>query len=113
MKKTVGTIAVEVLKETQQEAVCWGDSGLLDMIARRAEHTNLMNLHPIERHARILNYLEKEPRLEKRFYRVRLAGRSALVRYFRLREESSNSKHTVSVNPSQKNWGMEPLKRGI
>jgi len=65
--KTIADITVEVLNETGNPDIMFGDTRLLDMIAEQATHTNLMKKHPMVRHSRILNALEKDDRFEK-FY---------------------------------------------
>jgi len=57
--KTVAQIAIQVLKENNCDWIMFGDVILLDEIGLRAAHTNLMKLHPLKRHSRILDYLEK------------------------------------------------------
>ena len=69
-RKTIADYAVEILKETDNPAVMYGDCGLLDMIAKRCTHTNLMKAHPLNRHSRILTALEKDSRFEKMFIRM-------------------------------------------
>ena len=63
---TIAETAKQVLIETNNNGVMWGDCFLLDDIAVRCKHTNLMTLHPLVRHQRILNALEKSPLFEKR-----------------------------------------------
>ena len=53
--------------------VSWGDCCLLDRAASRATHTNLMDLHPLTRHARILAAL-RGSKLFERIELQRLGG---------------------------------------
>lgn len=54
--------AVEVLGETDNPAVMWGDCGLLDMIARRAGLRWRCVPHAAaDMHTRVLNALSKQP----------------------------------------------------
>jgi hypothetical protein len=79
----------EVLLETDNAAVMWGDVHLLDDCASRCIHTTLMEAHPMVRHKRILDALDHSSLFEKHYVRVDLwngrgyAGRH--VRYFKLR----------------------------
>jgi len=84
--KTTADIAVEVLKETENEGVMYGDCTLLDMIAERCTHTNLMKLHPLTRHARILNALDKDKRFEKLYFHARGMRGNPYWRSFRLKK---------------------------
>lgn len=72
--------AVEVLRETENNAVMWGDSSLLHMISERAGRGH----NGWRTEARILNALDRTPGpFIKRHTRV---GRNRLVRVFRLPE---------------------------
>jgi len=62
----------------------WGDCWLLDEAANLATHTNLMTLHPMVRHSRIFNALEKSKRFKKSFVRIPGQQGYSLVRYFEL-----------------------------
>jgi hypothetical protein len=66
MKKTIAQHAKEYLVENGHNGVMWGDTWLLDAIADRCIHTNLTILHPLNRHTRILNALEKSSLFEKK-----------------------------------------------
>ena len=58
--------------------------GLLDECASRCKHTNLMELHPLDRHQRILNALERSKLFKKFFVKITgMRGRS-LVRGFEM-----------------------------
>lgn len=59
MKKTIAQHAKEYLLANGFDAVMWGDVWNLDAIAEQCTHTNLLSLHPLNRHTRILNALEK------------------------------------------------------
>lgn len=65
--KTIADYTVDVLRETDNPGVMFGDVHLLDEIASRCTHTTLMDKHPMVRHNRILNALENDNRFEK-FY---------------------------------------------
>ena len=60
--KTIADHVVDVLKETDNPGIMYGDVHLLDEIAWRCTHTNLREKHPLIRHSRILNALDKDPR---------------------------------------------------
>lgn len=54
--------------------VSWGDCGLLDRAASRAEHTKLLKMHPLNRHKRILAALHRESlKPSSRFEKVYLS----------------------------------------
>lgn len=80
-KKTIAEHAADILRETDNPAVMWGDCGLLDMIYKRAEmkpskpRPGMKWEHPWDRHARVLNALERSPLFEKRLVEMRW-GRS-------------------------------------
>jgi len=82
--KTIADITVEVLQETDNPGIMFGDLTLLDMIAVRCTHTNLMDKHPMVRHSRILNALEKDSRFEKYFVKIRGIGGNQIWRSFEL-----------------------------
>lgn len=65
--KTIADHAVDVLIETDNPGVMWGDAHLLDDIAWKCTHTNLRDAHPLKRHKRILDALDRDSRFEK-FY---------------------------------------------
>jgi hypothetical protein len=81
-KKRVCDIAVEVLKESNNPAVMWGDAGLLDTIAARAGIAR--DECPIYNWRRVLNALSRQPGILKP--KLTMAGNRA-VRIFRLPEE--------------------------
>ena len=87
--KTIADITVEVLNETDNPGVMFGDTRLLDMIAERCTHTNLMDKHPMLRHTRILNALEKDERFEKFYVHIRGIGGNPNWRCFELKKNMS------------------------
>ena len=70
--KTIADYVVEVLQETDNPGIMYGDCTLLDMVAKRCTHTTLMDAYPLDRHGRILNALENDARFEK--FHVRMRG---------------------------------------
>lgn len=85
-KKTIAETMVEVLKEYKEDGVMYGDLGLLDECASRCKHTNLMDLHPLTRHQRILGALEKRLDLFEKLF-VKFPGIPwPLVRCFKLKK---------------------------
>lgn len=79
-------IAVNVLAETDNPAVMWGDAGLLDMIYYRKHGTDTRK-HPYERWKSVLDGLSKSPG-------PFIAKQTKLpsgkwVRYFELHQESA------------------------
>jgi hypothetical protein len=85
-KKTWGDITIEVLKRNNCDGVMWGDTNLLDEIAReyckQTGRCKVSHMHPLDRHIQILNRLEKDKRFVKNHYNL---GRS--VRGFNLKEK--------------------------
>jgi hypothetical protein len=68
-RKTIAEHAVDVLRETDNPAVCYGDSGLLGLIAKRA---GMKSRHPLNMYKDVLDAMERRPDLfEKRFSRRR------------------------------------------
>ena len=68
--KTIADIAYEHLIETGNPGVMWGDVHLLDEIAWKCTHTNLKDAHPLNRHKRILDALDKDLRFDKFFVHI-------------------------------------------
>jgi len=91
--KTIADITAEVLKETDNPGIMYGDVTLLDMIANRCTHTTLMRkkdgkfTHPLNRHKRILDALDNDERFEKFYIRMRGMRGNQLWRSFKLRKE--------------------------
>ena len=87
-KKTIAEHMRDVLIENDcgdgkgKYSVMYGDVYLLDYCAVRCKHTNLMKLHPLDRHQRILNALEKSKLFKKFFVRITGARGFSLVRAF-------------------------------
>jgi len=79
-RKRVCDAAVEVLRETKNEAVMWGDSGLLHLIAERAGIAH----RAWETEDQIIAALSKTPGLLIPGHT--LNGRNRRVRIFRLPE---------------------------
>lgn len=71
---TIAQAALDVLRETDSPAVVWGDCTLLDTIGERV---GMPSMHPLRRHKRILDALDRSPRFVKSYVRY---GR--LVRRF-------------------------------
>lgn len=85
-KPTIADTVIEVLKDNDCNGIMWGDCFLLDEVADRLRKThNLMNLHPLTRHVRILNALEKDKRFKKHLVDLSGAYRGCSVgRCFKL-----------------------------
>lgn len=64
--KTIAQYAKEYLLANGHNGVMWGDCWNLDAIADLCTHTNLTKQHPLNRHTRILNALEKSDLFEKK-----------------------------------------------
>ena len=52
---------VETLEKNDLYAVMWGDTHLLDECAQLTGLKKLQTLHPLNRHQRILNALDRSP----------------------------------------------------
>ena len=72
-RKTVAEHAADILRETNNPGVCWGDCGLLDLIfvrakMRRPKPTNGRTwVSPSLGHKRVLDALEGSPLFEKKY----------------------------------------------
>ena len=88
--KTIADITVEVLNETDNPGIMFGDVTLFDMIAQRCTHTNLMDKHPMLRHSRILDALENDDRFEKYYVHMRGIGGNPNWRSFQLKKNLSH-----------------------
>ena len=60
--KPVWQIAIEEMLKEGDERLSRSHYGLLDTIGRRATHTTLATMHPLNRHQAVLNALEKSLR---------------------------------------------------
>ena len=107
--RAVGDAAVALLAAQRArgwpgDLIAWGDCYTLDEIADHSGFDALHPLHPLDRHRRILDALDRDPRFEKFFFRCVDSGgvRERLVRAFRLRttdertSEDSKSHDTSS-----------------
>lgn len=72
--KTIAQNMMEVLKENNAKGVMWGDCGLLDFCAVKCTHTNLMTLHPMARHSRILTALQTSKLFDTKFITLNKRG---------------------------------------
>lgn len=85
-RRTIAQAAVIVLRARETDMVVYGDCGLLDDIGHAA---NMKPMHPLNRHARILDALDRSPLFVKRFGRWSSSNR--LVRGFQLRALTPNT----------------------
>lgn len=85
-RKRICDATVEILRETNNPGVMWGDSGLLDMIAARAGVT-IGPGYRLFHHDRILNALSRQPGILLKKYT--LLGNNRRVRAFRLPEPAA------------------------
>lgn len=92
-KQTIAEHMRDVLIDNECNSVMWGDCRLLDECADRATHTTLMEAHPLDRHIRVLNSLERSNLFEKFYIKlpVRFYPKAGWVeqwcRLFSLREK--------------------------
>jgi len=82
--KTIADHTVDVLMETGNPAIMFGDVRLLDMVAERCIHTTLMDILPMTRHTRILNALEKDERFDKGYVKRWSIRGNPYLRHFKL-----------------------------
>lgn len=68
--KTIAENMIDILRKNECKAVMFGDVHLLDEAADRCTHTNLMKLHPMERHRRMLTACERSGLFVKRFIAI-------------------------------------------
>lgn len=95
--KTIAEYMREVLLETDNNSVMHGDAHLFDDCARRATHTNLIDQHPFERQARIMNALERSSLFDKCYVPVHVGWNDRLtnVRWFKLKEKENKSERKL------------------
>lgn len=98
MKKQIGDIAIEVMKEEGIENIGFNEFGMLDEVFDRAKKEGIvkevgsrggnLNPHPINRQNVVLNALDRDKRFEKYFIQCcdRTGMREVLVREFKLKE---------------------------
>lgn len=85
-RKTIAEHAADVLRETGNPAVMYGDCGLLDQIVERANITKVgryMDGHPINGWKKVLAGLERSDLFEKSLVSC---GSSRVMRCFTLKE---------------------------
>lgn len=88
--KTVAEIAIDVMRERNLSVISWGFCDELDEIGERAKHTTLFSneTHPIDRHIRVLNCLDKSNKFNKFLFLCESStGPERWCRAFRLKEE--------------------------
>ena len=83
MRKTIAEYMKDTLIDTDNKAVMFGDTGLLDACARKCKHTNLMTLHPMLRHSRILTACERSGLFDKLFILINGKGSGRGQHYWR------------------------------
>ena len=75
-RERICDVAERVLRELEQPGVAYGDSGLLDEIAKRAgvvvkRGRYALPNHPLDRWQRVLNALSRQPgNLVQRYFRL-------------------------------------------
>jgi len=73
--KSVAQITKEVMLKYDEDCICLGSIGILDEVAKVATHTKLNSMHPLDRHIRIMNYLETSKSFEKKYIRLQRLNR--------------------------------------
>ncbi len=102
--RAIGDAAVTVLAAQREQGwpgdtITRGDCATLDDIADRSGFLALHPMHPLDRHIRVLNALERDPRFEKFLFRCVDSGgvRERLVRAFRLRKtDERNAEDSIA-----------------
>lgn len=89
--KDIGIVAVKHLKEKGYDSIMWGDCGLLDEIARKYRN-DLLELHPLERHPRMLSAMERSGLFDKFFVRLNGFKGNNLVRCLKIKKEKETQK---------------------
>ncbi len=87
----VGDAAIALREQviySNRSAVEWGDIDFLEAIDVESGHSE--PAHPLNRHRRVLNALERDPRFEKYLFRCFVGNRETLVRAFRYRSPGSD-----------------------
>lgn len=84
--KDIASTAIDVLTKEGYDSVMWGDCGLLDDIAV-AYNKQILDLHPLERHPRILSALERSGKFEKWFIRLNGKRGNNYVRCMKIKKE--------------------------
>lgn len=98
--------ARQTLIRSGNKAVMWGDVGLLDMIAVSCYELNLLDLHPLPRHQKILNALDRSKDFHKSYIRLPGQRGNSMVRCFTLKAVIRPSDwkwvygHDASQNPA-------------
>lgn len=88
-RKTIAQHMKDVLEKQGFDSVMWGDTILLDDCAELCTHTNLMDIHPLNRHDRILSALDKSKLFKKSFIYVNGYNMYyGLVRHFTIVKET-------------------------
>ena len=85
--KDIGVIAVEHLKAEGFDSIMWGDCVLLDDIAQKYRK-DLLELHPLERHPRMLSAMERSGLFEKFFIRLNGKRGNNFVRCLKIKQET-------------------------
>lgn len=94
MKRRIGDIAIEVMKEEGLDFIGYSTFGMLDEIFSRARKEGIVkeigsrrgkrNPHPLNRHQVVLNSLDKDKRFKKSLMRCTNGRAEVLVRTFDL-----------------------------
>lgn len=87
--------AKKVLVQTGNWGVMWGDSGLLDAISAACPELKMIDLHPLTRHKKILDALERSKDFDKSYIRLPGQRGNSMVRCFTLK---------VVMRPSDWKW---------
>ena len=74
MNKTIADHMVDVVNEYDTGGVMYGDCSLLDFCAERCTHTTLMDAHPMNRHIRILNAVDRSDKFIKSYISLNGVG---------------------------------------
>lgn len=94
VKRKVGDIAIEVMKEEDMPSIGYSQFGMLDEVFQRAREEGIVkeigsrggrnHPHPLNRHQVVLNCLGRDKRFKKSFMRCTNGRAEVLVRTFDL-----------------------------
>lgn len=91
-KTKIGEVAIEILEKEKMDGVGYVNFGLMDEIHSLAVERNLTKdtkiPHPLNRHQKVMNSLERDERFEKSYIRCTNGRNEILTRFFKLKKKS-------------------------
>ncbi len=92
MKLTIAQAMKEVLEETDNPAVMWGDVGLFFLCSKKLGHTTMWRPNPGTVYSRILDALQKSPLFNTYYVGAHSNGRPRDVRICYLKDKDPETK---------------------